>query len=143
MKKNAIASKDASKKEIANLNEINLSKFADQLSGISLKEKKERETIYIYPDGFSKEIISSEKGKKFRNGLRNQMRRFANNILLFAKMNRLDDLRKEIAEFDLFYAKYYRMQDYSASSISQSNNPEKEMGFSLMMEIIKEIKSAK
>lgn len=140
-KKNA--SPDAKKIESANLNEINLSKFADQLSAISLKEKKERETIYLYPEGFSKEIISSEKGKKYRNGLRNIAKRFCNNILLFAKMNRMDDLKKEIAEFDLFYKEKYRIQDYSSASISQSNNPEKEIGFNLMMQIIKEMKSAK
>lgn len=119
---------------------INLSQFADQLSSMEIKEKKIRETIYIYPESISKSDINGEKGKKFRNGIRNQKKRFCNNILIFAKTNRLDDLKKEIDLFDAFYKGFFRINDYSLASISQSNDPLKERDLNLMIQIIKECK---
>lgn len=137
--KNASASKEIAKEIVA----INLSQFADQLSGISLKEKKDKETIYKYPEGFSKEMISSEKGKKFRNSLRNRMKTICNNILLFAKMNRMEDLQKEIASFDALYIANYRINDYSLKSFSSSGDESKLSMMNLSLSIIKEIKGSK
>jgi hypothetical protein len=143
MKKNAPVANATKTQESANLTTINLEKFADQLQGLELKEKKERETIYLYPAEFTKSDIGSEKGKKFRNSLRNQMKRLSNNILLFAKMKRMDDLNAEILKFDEFYTKNYRTHDYSLASVSQSNDPAKEKDLNLMMQILKEVKAVK
>lgn len=145
MKKNAI---DSSKNAIANpakenqkeLIKFNLDQFADQLSGMQLKEKKDRETIYLYPEGFSKSDIGSEKGKKYRNSLRNQIKRFSNNILIFAKIKDEEKLKIEIAKFDEFYQKNYRNCDYSLGSISQSKDASKEKDFDLFLQIIKSCK---
>lgn len=138
MKKN----QNASAKSIASpaIIKINLDQFKDQLGKIEIKEKKERESLYNYPEGFSKEMISSEKGKKFRSSLRNQLKRICNNILLYAKMNRMEDLNAEIDLFASFYKKNYRLNDYSLKSLSYSQNEEKSSNFDLMMQIIKEIK---
>ncbi len=117
---------------------INLSKFTDQLKNVELKEKKIRETLYIYPDGKGKEWINSPEGKKWRNSKRNQLRRHSNNVLTFAKIQEMEKLQKEIELFNLFYKENFRINDYSFSSISQSSNEGKEKDLSLMMQIIKE-----
>lgn len=135
MKKNA----NVSEKKNDQIVKINLDKFKDQLSGIELKEKKIRETIYVYPEGFDKEKINSDAGKKFRNSLRNSMKRFCNNILIFAKSDQLEKLQSEIESFKSFYKKNYRINDYSLGSISSSNDPIKERDLNLMIQIIKEI----
>lgn len=119
---------------------INLDQFKDQLSNIQLKEKKERSTIYIYPEGKGKDWINSPDGKKWRNNKRNSIQRFANNILIFAKSNQLEKLQEEIKKFDAFYKEFYRLNDYSFSSISNSSDAKKEGDIDLMMKIIKEIK---
>lgn len=145
-KKNASVNtnaKNAKKDESKEINKINLSKFVSQLSTIELKEKKDKETIYVYPEGSSKEWIQSDKGKKFRNSLRNAMKKFANNILIFAKINDLEKLQGEIKKFDEFYKKNYRINDLSLKSISSSSDPLKERDYSLMIEIIKEVKGSK
>lgn len=138
--KNVNASKENASPAIA---KFNLSQFADQLSAIELREKKDKETIYKYPEGFSKEMISSEKGKKFRNSLRNRMKTICNNILLFAKMNRMEDLHKEIASFDALYLANYRINDYSLKSFSSSGDSSKLGLMELSLSIIREIKGSK
>lgn len=147
MKKNEIASKDAKKiaiaensKEIKSAISLNLEKYADQLSGMELKEKREKESLYLYPEGFAKSDISSEKGKKYRNSLRNQLRRYSNNILIFAKMKDAEKLGNEIAQFMGFYKKNFRINDLSLSSISHSKDAGKEKDFSLFLQIVKECK---
>lgn len=138
--KNVNASKENASPAII---KFNLDQFKDQLGSIELKEKRDKETIYIYPEGMTKEMISSEKGKKFRNSLRNRMKTICNNILLFAKMDRMEDLQKSIAEFDALYAKNYRMQDYSLKSISSSGDESKLSMISLSLKIILSIKGSK
>jgi len=137
------AEKKIEDKKIEGIAKINISKFSDQLSKIELKEKKDKETIYVYPGGSDKEWIGSTKGKKFRNSLRNLMHKHANNILIFAKSNQMEKLQEEIKKFDDFYKKNYRINDLSLKSISSSSDPLKERDFSLMIEIIKEVKGSK
>lgn len=141
MKKNQNASAstivNAEKKEIV---KMNLDKFSAQLEGMQLKEKKIRETLYIYPEDFRKEDIGSDKGKKFRNSLRNAMKRHCNNILSFTKQKNEEKLQDELKSFNAFYKKNYRLNDFSLASISNSSDPSKERDLSLMMEIIKELK---
>lgn len=134
--KNADASKNALSPN-PSIIKINLGQFKDQLGKIELKEKRDKETIYIYPEGFSKEMISSEKGKKFRNSLRNRMKTICNNILLYAKMNRMEDLQKSIAEFDALYSANYRIKDYSIKSLSSSGDESKLSLMILSLQIIK------
>lgn len=119
---------------------MNLDKFADQLGKMELKEKKDKETIYLYPEGMTKEMISGEKGKKFRNSLRNRLKTISNNILLFAKMKRMEDLDKEINSFLAFYKDHYRLNDLSLKSISQSADEGKNASLSLFLSIVKECK---
>lgn len=141
IKKNAIVKKkENASPASSSIASINLSKFADQLSLIALKEKKSKDHIYLYPEGFSKEDLSGEKGKKFRNSIRNKMKTFSNNILLYAKMNRIEDLEKEIASFLPFYKEKFRINDLSIASISSSQDESKIGNFSLMLSIIKECK---
>ena len=122
---------------------LNLAKFADKLKNVELKEKNKKETIYIYPENFTQKMISETEGKQHRNKIRNQMKRFVNNIQLFAKFNRIDDLKKEINSFDEFYKKNFRITDYSFASISNTKNEAKEADLKLMLEIINEVRNAK
>jgi hypothetical protein len=119
---------------------LNLEKYADQLSGMQLKEKKEKDTIYHYPPEFDKSMISSEKGKKYRNSLRNRLKRHSNNVLIFAKIKDAEKLQKEIEDFQKFYAEFFRLNDYSLASISHSSDPIKEKDFSLFLQIVKDCK---
>lgn len=138
--KKIIASNPAKNENLKSAISINLEKYADQLSGINLKEKKDKESLYLYPDGFLKSDISSEKGKKYRNGLRNKLKKFSNNILIFAKIKDAEKLQKEIADFMIFYKEKFRINDLSLSSISHSKDSAKEKDFSLFLQIVKECK---
>lgn len=142
--KKAIASKNVIEtKESVNVNEnrlieINLGKFADKLSNVELKAKKVKETIYNYPEGWTKEKINSDEGKHFRNKLRNKLKSLSNNIFFYAKGNNIEALKKEIQTFDEFYKFNYRVNDYSLHSITNSEKKEKDIAF--MLEIINEVK---
>lgn len=143
-KTNSNASKDA-KKEIASpaivdLSKFNLEKFADQLSAISLKEKKNKETIYVYPPEFKKEDIGGEIGKKWRNSQRRKLESLTNNILFFAKGKKMEDLQDAIKKFRSFYKETYRRNDFSIDSLSQSRNDARNAGISLALDIIKSAK---
>lgn len=128
------------KKSVVNLN---LSQFAAKLDNIEVKEKKDKETLYIYPETLSKSDINGEKGKKHRNKLRTKMQKFENNIFVFTKTNDTENLEKTIAEFDAFYKENYRTPDYSLKSISSSNDEKKTASLKTMLEIINAVKSAK
>lgn len=146
-KTNKTATKaNAAKKEskaVAQVTTLNLSKFADKLKNVELKEKLKKETIYIYPENFTQKMISETEGKQHRNKIRNQMKRFVNNIQMFAKYNRVEDLQKEIVSFDEFYKKNFRITDYSFASISNTKNEAKEADLKLMLEIVNEVRNAK
>jgi hypothetical protein len=144
IQKETKVSKDA--KKVNEVSKINLSKFADQLSKIEVKEKRKRETMYKYPDSFSEKDINSEKGKKHRNHLRSLRNRFANNILAFAKQSQVNKsfdskvLLNEVKSFDAFYKENYLLNDYSFKSLSQSKDEMKEKNISLFLSILKDLK---
>lgn len=129
------------------VSKINLSNLTDQLSKIEVKEKLKKLTIYNYPEGFSEKEINSEKGKKFRNNLRNQLKRFVNNVLAYAKQFQISKdkeaeskLQSEIKLFEDFYKANYRLNDFSFESISNTKKEEKENDLKLFISIIKEVK---
>jgi hypothetical protein len=136
--KTIIDSKESVNLEENRLTEINLSKFADKLASVDLKQKREKETLYIYPDSFTKDIINGEEGRKYRNRLRSRLKSFSNNIFFYAKGNNIESLKSEITRFDEFYKSNYRINDYSIHSITNSKEKEKDILF--MLEIIKEVK---
>lgn len=136
--KNVIESKESVNVEQNRLIEINLSKFADKLANVDLKQKREKEHLYLYPESFTKEIINGEEGRKYRNRLRSRLKSFSNNIFFYAKGNNIEALKLEIQKFDEFYKTNYRINDYSINSITHSKEKEKDIVF--MLEIIKEVK---
>jgi alcohol dehydrogenase YqhD (iron-dependent ADH family) len=77
------------------------------------------------------------QGKKFRNQKRSQIQRFANNIFYYGKTDKLDELQKEINAFKDFYKSFYRINDYSISSLSNSNDEKKNANIEFMLSIIK------
>lgn len=121
----------------AKIEKFNLDSLASQLDAIKLKEKKDKETIYVYPEGMTKDQISGEIGKKFRNRLRRNLESFTNNILFFAKGKKMEDLQKEINAFLAHYRKNYRIHDLSIDSLSQSRNEGKMHLISLALQIVK------
>ena len=136
--KNVIETKQSVNAEENRLIEINLSKFADKLANVDLKQKREKEHLYLYPESFTKEIINGEEGRKYRNRLRSRLKSFANNIFFYAKGENIEALKVEIDKFDSFYKENYRINDYSINSITNSKEKEKDISF--MLEIIKEVK---
>jgi len=122
-----------------NVEKVNLSKYADRLKDVSISEKKKKDRKYKYPEGYTEIDINSEKGKKFRNSLRNQIKRFANNIFVYTKQNDAKKLKEEISLFNAFYKLNYLLNDYSVSSITQTKNESKEKDISFMLEIIKDL----
>lgn len=132
--------KSATKEKIINLN---LSQFADKLNSIEVKEKKDKLTIYRYPENFTKSEISSEKGKAFRNKLRNRRNTLINNILFSAKQLSLKKIeQKEFLQsveiFKDFYTENYLINDFSLKSVSQSNNDVKNNDIQIAFDIIKQ-----
>lgn len=124
------------------LTKINLNKFADALAKVEVKEKRAKETIYKYPDTFSKSDINAEKGKKFRNSLRNKLKRFSNNIFVYTKQQDIEAIKKEVALFNAFYAEHYILNDFSFASLSNTKAEGKEKGFKTLLDIVKEINAA-
>lgn len=138
--KTTIESKESVNLENNRLTSINLSQFADKLANVELKVKKEKETLYTYPEGWTKEKINSEEGKHFRNKLRNKLKSLCNNIFYYAKTENIELIKIEIEKFDTFYKANYRINDYSVNSLTNSKEQEKHVA--LTLEIIKSVKSA-
>jgi hypothetical protein len=130
---------------VANVTTLNLAKFADKLKNVEIKEIAKKQTIYIYPENFTPKMINEKEGKQFRSARRNQLKRFVNNVLLYAKYPEkyLDNLHKEIADFEVYYKTFYRLNDYSFASLSQSKDESKEADLKLFLEILNEIRNAK
>ena len=146
--KNANAKKTTTKNQVAKKDEIvkiNLSKFSKALESKIIERKStERITLYKYPNTFTKEQINAKQGKQFRSKLRTKLNNFTNNIFLFAKQNRVSELKTEIKNFDSFYKENYLLNDYSLNSLTNINeDKEKFTNIKLMLEIINEVKSAK
>jgi hypothetical protein len=122
------------------IKKINLDAFKDQLSKMDIPSSSKgriREHLYIYPEGWNQDIINGLQGKKFRNQKRSQIQRFANNIFYYGKTDKLDELQKEINAFKDFYKSFYRINDYSISSLSNSNDEKKNANIEFMLSIIK------
>lgn len=132
---------DASKKNA--IQKINLSSIASKLEGINPSEKRERESIYLYPKEFSKEMISGDKGKSFRNSMRKKRDSLCNNILFFAKGKKDAELKESIAKFNSFYKENYQRNDYAIASLSQKNDDAGNQFIILALEIIKLSKGSK
>lgn len=142
-KTNNSNSSDKPKANASKIVDLNLSKYADKLKTVELKEKKSKDSIYLYPDEFTPALINSDKGKKFRNKIRNSITRFSNNIFVFAKTNQSDKLIAEINLFNEFYKMNFRITDYTVKSISQANNEKTIADIELMLEIVKDVNNAK
>lgn len=136
--KNAKNAKNA-KAKVEKIGTLNLSKYAEKLAKVEIKEKVKKSHLYLYPENFTEAQINSVEGKKFRNKQRNILQRFVNNILLFAKMNRIEDLKKEIENFDSFYKATYRLNDYTIHSITNKAE-EKQADIKIAFEIISDVK---
>jgi hypothetical protein len=140
MKKNQSATKKTNvakaKKEtkVLNVEKINLSALTDRLQKIDVKEKQKKQTIYLYPETFTDKDINSEVGKKFRNKRRKEIERFANNCFFYMKYNRENDLIKEVDEFEKHYKTFYKINDYSVKSISNSKETN---NIELFLDIVK------
>lgn len=130
----------ASKETVKEVQQLNLSKFTDLLKNRELTEKKTRETIYIYPENLNtEEKRNSKEGKKFRSNLRRTLEKHCTNILIFVKYAREEDLKKEVKTFGDFYKKFYKTNDFSVNSVSQSNKEERASDLKMMFEIIQTV----
>ena len=121
---------------------LNFDDLKEKLSKVELKEKKKKERLYNYPENFSEKMINESEGKAFRSKQRNKIKTFANNISLFAKMNRIEDLQKEVKLFNEYYKTVYRINDFTVNSISQKD-AEKTGDIELMLQIVKKVNAAK
>lgn len=123
-----------SKKVSATTNKIvnvNLDSFAKRLSTITGSNTKTKDSIYNYPNDFTSIDISSKKGKSFRVKRRNQFEQIVNAFLHLQKQKELktisanifaDSTKEIVSLFADTYKEYYRVNDYSFASVSQSNN---------------------
>lgn len=134
------------KKAETKITNLNLSQFAEKLNSIEVKEKKQKETLYRYPENFSQSDINSEKGKTFRNSLRNKRKRFVNNVLFAAKqMNVKKDadaekaLKDHVNAFNDFYKENYLCNDFSLKSVSASSKDEMNAEIELCLQICKSV----
>lgn len=134
-------SKTAKAKEVVKLN---VSSIADRLNKIEIKDKKVKNTIYVYPENWNQDKINSVEGKKFRNRLRNKIKFFCNQIFIYSKQllvnpknnEAKESLKNVITEFKKFYKENYKLNDFSIESISQAKD-EKTNDIKLMLEILK------
>jgi len=127
----------------AKVNEVSKLNFADlkeQLSKVATetKEIKKKERLYIYPENFTDAMINAKEGKAFRGKHRKIVFNFANNINLFADKNRIEDLLKEVANFQEYYKNFYRLNDFTLESITQKSD-EKTANIKMMFVVIKRV----
>lgn len=135
---------DAQKNAIKNETKIDLKaidfnnlKNKIKVSNIKVKETIEKTKMYK----FESTIVDLKELKKLRSKMRNKRNAFANNIILNFQKENVENLIKEVNNFDKFYKENYILNDYSLISIS-SNNRDKETEILLtsMLNIIKELK---
>lgn len=135
--KKATTNKKSSSK---NLKSINLQKFKKELeSKVVENVKKDKQTLYNYPTEWNKEIINSLKGKKFRQNARTKLKRFSDNIFFYAKSEDLENLKKQIKDFKIWYKETFIINDYNASSLTTVTK--KHDDINLMLNIIKEVET--
>lgn len=110
---------------------VNLDSFAKRLSTITGSNTKTKDSIYNYPNDFTSIDISSKMGKSFRVKRRNQFEQIVNAFLHLQKQKELktisanifaDSTKEIVSLFADTYKEYYRVNDYSFASVSQSNN---------------------
>lgn len=141
---NKNAKKEVAKKKVDTINiGATLDKFADKLNDKKIVEKTKKDTIYIYPETLTASDINSEKGKTFRNSLRNKLKRLSNNIFVFAKTKQQEKLIAEVKMFNSFYKESYIKNDFTLASISQSKNGEKTDDMQLMLNIVQDVNNIK
>ncbi len=121
----------------AALAKVNLNSVASKLEAIPAREVRERESIYLYPATLTKEQISGDKGKSFRNSMRTKRDNLINNICFFAKdAKKGAELKEAIVKFNAFYKENYQRQDYTVASLSQKHDDVKNAHIILALEII-------
>lgn len=113
---------------------VNLDSFSKRLSTITGSNTKTKDSIYNYPNDFTAIDISSKKGKSFRVKRRNQFEQIVNAFLHLQKQKELktisaqlfvDSAKEIVILFADTYKEYYRVNDYSFASVSQSSNEDK------------------
>lgn len=125
---------ESKKTDSPKIEKLNLSSLTERLSKVEVKEKLKKQTIYLYPENFTDKDINSEVGKKFRNKRRKEIERFSNNVFFYLKYDRKEDLQKEVNEFKKHYKQFYKINDYSVKSISNSKETN---NISLFLDIVK------
>lgn len=110
---------------------VNIDSITKRLLNIVGTSQKTKDSIYVYPNDFTAIDISGKKGKSFRVKRRNQFEQIVNaysHILKQKEMKTISlqifsESAKEIVNvFQDIYKQFYRINDYSFASVSQSNN---------------------
>ena len=118
--KNSNVEKNNVQIEKKSLTSVNLENLTDLLKDVELSEKIRKSTnskkdIYNYESAefislsakFSKDIAE----KRFRTKARNKLNNYVDLILINYKHNKIDDCKKEIAEFRNFAKEFYLHSD--------------------------------
>lgn len=126
--------------ESINLDKINFDKIEKKIivnkSEFTEKSKNSKDLLY-------KNLPTDKsKHKSFRSKMRNERKKFENNIKLFYSENRNAELKKELKTFLDFYKSEYVRNDFSVYSLVQSNtNTDTLKDTEKFLKIIKEILS--
>lgn len=124
---------------------LNSKEIKNKLSKSKVKEVSNniKSDMFKYPiewDKLSKED-KSKKSKSFRTSARKKRNQFSNNVILFAKSKRIDELKKEIKNFNIFYKKTYSLNDYSLLSFCRKNSDDDtKENLNLFLSIVKQLK---
>jgi len=137
---NTSATPNTAKNAVKEVKKVNLDKFKAMLESKNVeKTQKDRQHLYNYPTEYSASDLNGEKGKKFRQGLRNKLGRFENNVFVYAKTNQLEKLTEEVNAFNAFYKEHYRLNDFTVKSLSASEKNAESLEH--MLSIIREVNS--
>ena len=117
---------------------LNFSDIAERLSKVEEKEVKRKLRLYIYPENFTEKMINEKEGKQFRSKQRNVVNTFSKSINVYAKHNKIDELKKEVKNFVEYYKKTFRLNDFTITSISQKEDSKTE-DWKLMLDIVKKV----
>lgn len=129
--------------EVKNVSELNLSMFTDKLKNVELKEVKEKENLYVYPDHLKGDLKNSKEGKTFRRKLRTSIEKVCTDVLLHTKYARTEDLKNAVKSFNEIYKLNYRINNYKLESLSHSADIKTQNLIIAALEIIVHVNASK
>ena len=132
--------KEAILKDRKKIDTVNISKstsFEDRIKNRKVSEISNKNSkgsyLYVYPET----VKTKADEKAFRTKRRNELEKINNLIVLSYQKKNNELLKTEINNFKKLYKEFYKMNDFSVSSLTQSNDADVKSLIEEMLYIVK------